>query len=61
MRLLKVISVKALEWVNANCGFERWQWEGLTGSTIACDWRMAEAIAEGMLADGLKYGKDFTI
>ena len=61
MRILTVISTKALAWVNENCHFERWQWQGLPGSQIACDWRCAEKIAEEMVYDGLKFGTDFTV
>ena len=50
MRRLKVISVKALAWINENMFWDRWQADY---PYIAIDWRCGQRISEAMVEDGL--------
>jgi hypothetical protein len=43
-------SQKALAWLKKNCVAEQWQWEN---DMLSVEWRMADAIVQGMKAAGL--------
>lgn len=58
IRVLQSLSDAGRQWVKENVVFEPYQ--ELDGG-IAVEARYVEAIVEGMMADGLKYGEDFKV
>ncbi len=59
MRIIRLLTIRALAWVSENCHFEAWQI--LPGNSIACDYRMSLDIEEAMKEAGLISGEDYTM
>lgn len=51
--MVRPVSEAAKAWVAENVGLESWQW---FGDAFGCEPRMAGALVEGMLDDGLVQG-----